>query len=150
MLTWGTRNSAGGVVQYCQDTIGGRTVFGVNWINVDCFSNHGNNGSNVGLVLAGSAVNGAFVNAGSNSLIRGSLNSDVAGRCIFNVRNGAVVGTVPLPMSLALVGLALAGLGLASRKKRAVQGLCSNARRAPGRLFRGPRAGIGVAARTMH
>lgn len=35
-----TRGTSSGEVQYGQDTIGGRSVFGVNWINVGYFSQH--------------------------------------------------------------------------------------------------------------
>lgn len=48
--------------------------------------------------LAGSAVNGAFLDGGSNALVAGSLNSSVAGRYLFQVRGG-VVQDVPVQMS---------------------------------------------------
>jgi hypothetical protein len=69
--------------------------------------------------LPGSQVNGALVNGGVNALISHSLNSNIAGQYNFQVRNGAVVNDTPEPGALALVGIALAGLSLLSRKKRA-------------------------------
>ncbi len=76
-------------------------------------------GGSTDFELAGSNVNGALVNGGSNALISNSLNSNVDGRYIFRVRSGNVEppSGVPEPGSLALVGLALAGVGVASRRR---------------------------------
>lgn len=62
--------------------------------------------------LPGSGVDGAFLNGGLNSLAANSLNSTVAGRYVFNVRNGQMLPptVVPVPAGL-LIGL-LGGAGL--------------------------------------
>lgn len=76
------------------------------------------NGAAATFELAGSAVNGAFLNGGSNALISNRLNSSVDGRYIFNVRNGTVTTTVPDATTtslLLLTGLSL--LGLARRRE---------------------------------
>ncbi len=72
--------------------------------------------------LPGSLINGAFLNGGPNALISNSLNSNVLGRYIFEVRNGTIitppVSQIPVPGALPMLlsGLALAGLFLRRRK----------------------------------
>lgn len=67
------------------------------------------NGVSDSFELAGSAVNGAFLNTGSNALVGHSLNSNVLGQYNFQVRNGTVIPSVPEPETYAML---LAGLGL--------------------------------------
>jgi hypothetical protein len=67
------------------------------------------NGGTADFELAGSGVNGAFLDGGpaGTALIHNSFNSDIDGRYIFQARNGIVVNpSVPEPSSM----LVLAGL----------------------------------------
>ncbi len=67
--------------------------------------------------LAGSAINGAFLDGGPNALISNSLNSNINGRYIFEARNGGiVVPPMPEPAILALFAVGLASIGYRRKK----------------------------------
>lgn len=70
--------------------------------------------------LAGSAVNGAFLDGGSNSLIANSLNSAVLGRYTFNARNGDVVvpPSTNVPEPFTIVGTLVGGAAAYRMRKR--------------------------------
>ena len=78
------------------------------------------NGSTDSFELDGSAVNGALLDSdcpGDTGLICNSLNSNVLGRYVFQVRNGEIVDdtpSVPFPGTLMLLAAGL--FGLASRQ----------------------------------
>jgi hypothetical protein len=63
------------------------------------------------LELTGSAVNGAFLDGGSNALVSNRLNSTFDGRYVFNARSGSIVVVPPTPVPEAHT-LAIFGLGL--------------------------------------
>lgn len=170
-----TRGAGSGLVQYGQSTLGGHSVFGVNWLNVGYYPSSTNktnsfqlivtersdiaagdfdfqfnydnvqwetggasggsngiggssaragwsNGTTASYELAGSAVNGSFLNGGGNALTSGSLSSNVLGQYNFQVRNGAVTPAVPEPETYAmlLAGLGLVGAIVRRRRQRAV------------------------------
>lgn len=85
---------------------------------------NGSGGAGTFFELAGSAVNGAFLDGGPNALVSNSLNSGVDGRYVFSARSGSIEpepepapGEVPLPGALPLL---LGGLGAfaAIRRRR--------------------------------
>ncbi len=72
--------------------------------------------------LTGSAINGAFLDGGFNSLIVNRLNSNVDGRYVFSTRNGIVMNPQSVPESSSILGvLAVAAFGGSSLLKRKQQ-----------------------------
>ncbi len=113
-IQWDTGEASDGVNGLCPAAPEPRTPARVGWAN----------GGATTVELAGSNVCGAFLDAGANSLIRNSLNSNnVLGRYVWNVRNGVVQpppqpGVVPEPSTYALMGTGLIGLVVVSRRRR--------------------------------
>jgi Nidogen-like/PEP-CTERM motif len=171
-----TTSPTSGVTQYGANTLGGRKVFGVNWIGVGYFNSQADKLNSFQLILTerldtgagnfdiefnydkilwetgsasggsggfggtpaavgytdggvndfeftGSRVTRAFLDSNPTGLIYGSRNSSTPGQYIFNVRNGIVIDPptngIPEPESLALVGLALAGMVILRRRQSA-------------------------------
>ncbi len=80
------------------------------------------NGVNTAFELPGSAINGAFLDGGSNSLIANRLNSTVDGRYVFQARNGTVVNPDSIPTPALLPGLVgMGAMALRKRKAEAVE-----------------------------
>lgn len=80
------------------------------------------NGTTTSYELAGSAVNGAFLDSnGTTGLIYNSINSNVAGRYVFEVRNGVITnppgtGVPDSGSTLALLGMVLGAIAIIRRR----------------------------------
>ena len=110
-ITWDTGQASGGSSNgLCENQFSGPARAG--WAN----------GLAATFELAGSGVCNAFLDGGPNSLVAGSLNSNVAGRYVFSVRNGVVQppNVVPEPSTYVLVATGLAGLAALQRRRRSV------------------------------
>jgi hypothetical protein len=78
------------------------------------------NGTDTAFEIAGSAVNGAFLDGGPMSLVQGS-NVGIPGRFLFEVREGEVqppLPTIPEPSTVFLLGLGLVGIACYRKRKR--------------------------------
>lgn len=103
-IQWETGNASGGT-----DGLGGASAR-VGWTN----------GAGNFFELAGSGVNGAFLDTDlGGGLIYNRLNSDQDGRYVFNVRSGRVMG-VPEPGTLLLILGGLVGIALVGRPRGVV------------------------------
>lgn len=111
-IQWDTGEASDGVNGLCPAAPLTRTPARVGWAN----------GGTTTVELPGSNVCGAFLDAGANSLIAHSLNSELLGRYVWNVRNGVVqpppTDVVPEPTTYALMGTGLLGLVIISRRRR--------------------------------
>ncbi len=98
---------------------------GTNGLGGNCaaagYSNGLSGAANRSQELAGSHVCGALIDGGVDALNTHSLNSDIQGRYLFNVRGGVVVPittTTPEPGTYVLVLTGLAILGIAVRNRK--------------------------------
>jgi len=69
--------------------------------------------------LAGSGVNGAFLDGGPNALITNQFNSGLDSRYVFSARNGDVsVQPVPEPSSMAIFAVGAIGMAIRVARQR--------------------------------
>jgi nidogen-like len=102
-IEWETGDASGGVKGF------GGTSAAVG------YSNGLLGASNVFYQLPGSLVHGAFLDGGPDSLVANGLNSTIAGRYDFQVRDGQLIANTPEPLSISFFAVGLVSI-LAAKK----------------------------------